>query len=66
MAEFLHILILNTPYLDIIEVKNFNEMIDLEEELRVPIMFYETIEYLEGEFTLVHNNILYKFILKNE
>lgn len=52
--------------MDIIEVKNFNEMIDLEEELRVPIMFYETIEYLEGEFTLVHNNILYKFILKNE
>lgn len=52
--------------MDIVEVKNFNEMIDLEEELRVPIMFYETIEYLEGEFTLVHNNILYKFTLKNE
>ena len=52
--------------MDIVEVKNFNEMIDLEEELRVPIMFYETIEYLEGEFTLVHNNILYKFILRNE
>lgn len=52
--------------MDIIEVKNFNEMIDLEEELRVPIMFYETIEYLEGEFILVHNNILYKFVLKNE
>jgi len=52
--------------MDIVEVKNFNEMIDLEEELRVPIMFYETIEYLEGEFTLVHNNILYKFVLRNE
>lgn len=57
---------INETDMDIIEVKNFNEMIDLEEELRVPIMFYETIEYLEGEFTLVHNNILYKFILKNE
>lgn len=56
----------NEDNMDIIEVKNFNEMIDLEEELRVPIMFYETIEYLEGEFTLVHNNILYKFTLKNE
>ena len=52
--------------MDVVEVKNFNEMIDLEEELRVPVMFYETIEYLEGEFTLVHNNILYKFILRNE
>lgn len=39
-------------------------MIDLEEELGVPIMFYEMIEYIEGEFTLVHNNIPYKFVLK--
>ena len=56
----------NEYEMDIVEVKNFNEMIDLEEELRVPIMFYETVEYLEGEFTLVHNNILYKFVLRNE
>ncbi len=56
----------NEENMDIVEVKNFNEMIDLEEELRVPIMFYEVVEYMEGEFTLVHNNILYKFILKNE
>lgn len=54
------------PNLNIVEVKSFSEMIDLEEELRVPIMFYEVIEYLEGEFTLVHNNILYKYILKND
>ena len=56
----------NETDMDIVEVKNFNEMVDLEEELRVPIMFYETIDYLEGEFTLLHNNILYKFTLKNE
>lgn len=56
----------NEEDMNIVEVKNFNEMIDLEEELRVPIMFYESIEYLEGEFTLIHNNILYKFTLKNE
>lgn len=50
--------------MNIVEVKNFNEMIDLEEELGVPIMFYEMIEYIEGEFTLVHIHILYKFVLK--
>lgn len=52
--------------LNTVEVKNFNEMIDLEEELRIPIMFYETYEDLEGEFTLIHGNIMYKFVLDNE
>lgn len=56
----------NEEEMDIIEVKSFDEMIDLEEELRIPIMFYEEIEYLKGEFTLVHNNLLYKFVLRNE
>lgn len=56
----------NEENVDLIEVKSFDEMIDLEEELRVPIMFYETIEFMEGEFTLIHNNILYKYVLKNE
>ena len=52
--------------LSIIEVKNFNEMIDLEEEIRIPIMFYETEEYYEGEFILIHNNLLYKYVLTND
>lgn len=57
---------LNTYDLDVVEVKNFDELIDLEEELRVPIMFYEIEEYLRGEFSLVHNNILYRYVLKIE
>ena len=52
--------------LNIVEVKNFNEMVDLEEELRIPIIFYETIDQYEGEFTIIHGNILYKYILDNE
>lgn len=51
---------------DVIYVKSFNEMMDLEEELRIPIMFYETKEGLEGEFSLVHANLIYKYILDNE
>lgn len=57
---------INDENLDIIEVKNFNEIMDLEEELRVPILFYETLEYEEGEFSIVHGNIAYKYVLKNE
>lgn len=56
----------NEDNLNVVEVKNFNEIMDLEEELRVPIMFYETIDYEEGEFSLVHGDIIYRFVLKNE
>ena len=52
--------------LNIIEVKNFNEMVDLEEELRIPIMFYETEKYYRGEFVIVYNNILYKYVLTDD
>lgn len=50
----------------LIYVKSFNEMVDLEDELRIPIMYYETKERLEGEFTLIYNNIMYKYILDND
>lgn len=52
--------------LDVIFVKNFKEMLDLQDELRIPILFYETKEGLEGEFTLVHGDIIYKLILDNK
>lgn len=47
----------------VIDVKNFNEMIDLEEELRIPINFYETIKLYEGEFYILHGDIVYRYIL---
>jgi len=49
----------------LIIVKDFNEMIDLEEELRIPIMFFEPYEEY-GEFILVHDNIIYQYLLTNE
>lgn len=49
----------------IIVVKNFNEMVDLEEELRIPIMFYEIEEDELGEFVLVNDNIMYQYLLEN-
>lgn len=49
----------------VIDVKNFDQMLDVEEELRIPIMFYETIKNEEGWFVLIHNDIAYRYILKD-
>lgn len=48
---------------NIVKVKSFDEMIDLEEELRIPIMFYDYITEKKGDFVIMHNNCLYKFTL---
>lgn len=50
----------------IVEVKNFNEMLDLEDELRVPINFYEVEEYYEGIFYIIQNDIAYRYTLSND
>lgn len=49
--------------LKVIEVKNFDQLLDIEEEIRMPILFYETIEGQEGEFSIISDNILYRYIL---
>lgn len=52
--------------LKVIDVKNFDQMLDVEEELRIPIMFYETIKNEEGHFVLVHQDMAYRYILKDK
>ena len=52
--------------LQVIEVKTFNEMLDLEDELKVPILFYEIIRDKLGEFVINHNNFLYRYVLENK
>lgn len=52
--------------LKVIQVKNFSELVDLEEELRVPIVFYDDPDMEEGEFSIVHNDIFYIYILNND
>lgn len=47
-------------------VKDFNEMIDLEEETRIPINFMELEADIEGVFWIVHNESFYTYILKQE
>lgn len=50
----------------ILDVKNFAEMIDLEEELRIPITFYEYEDQEMGEFIIDHNNNIYRYILREK
>lgn len=51
---------------NVIKVKNFEEMLDLEEELKLPIIFYEDIYHYKAVFTITQDNIIYKYILKNQ
>ena len=50
----------------VIDVKTFSELLDLEDELKIPILFYEIIVDKLGEFTITHNNIVYRYILDND
>lgn len=47
------------------DVRNFDQLIDVEEETRSPINFYEVKKREEGHFVIIHNNIGYRYILKN-
>lgn len=49
---------------NIVIVKNFDEMLDLEEELRIPIIFYESVYNNAAVFTIAHENTIYKYVLK--
>ena len=51
--------------LNVIDVKNFDQMLDVEEELRIPIMFYETEKNVQGEFVIVTNEIAYRYVLRD-
>lgn len=50
----------------IVLVKDFDEMIDLEEELRIPIIFYENLYKYRSIFTITYNDTIYKYILRNK
>lgn len=52
--------------LQVIDVKEFNELLDLEDELKIPILFYEITSDKLGEFTINHNNMLYRYVLDND
>ncbi len=51
--------------LKIVEVKNFEDLINIEEELRVPIIFYELSGKDESWFIITSGTQAYRYILKS-
>ena len=49
----------------IIEVKDFEDLVNIEEELRVPILFYELIHESESWFIITTSTQAYRYILKS-
>lgn len=49
--------------LNIIDVKNFDQLLDIEEEIRMPILFYETIPDEQGEFVIICDNMAYRYVI---
>lgn len=54
----------NVEGLETIEITDFNDLIDLEETLKIPIMYITILPNKESWFILIHNNFFYRFILK--
>lgn len=52
--------------LEIIEIINFIDLINIEDELRIPILFYELVKGKESWFLIIHNNKAYRYTLKKK
>lgn len=51
---------------DILEIKEFVDLVNIEEKLKIPIIYYEQRKNKESWFLLTHNNHTYRFILKEK
>lgn len=54
----------NLDNYDVINVKNFNDLVDVEEEVHSPILCFEVKENVECVFTIINNKVAYKFVLR--
>ena len=45
---------------------NFIDIVNIEDELRIPILFYENIKGKESWFIIINNDKVYRYILKIE
>lgn len=49
----------------IFEIKSIGELVDLEEELRIPILFYEKKKAKISYFVIIKDHYMYRFTLKD-
>lgn len=50
--------------LQVIDIKDFDDLIDLEETLKIPIMYLNVYENRESWFILINDKYFYKYIVK--
>jgi len=51
---------------DVVSIKQFNDLVDIEEELHSPIICNEVREDLETWFIIIYDKTAYRFVLKYE
>lgn len=56
----------NLEDLEILDIKNFDDMVDAEEELKSPILLYEIEKNKESWFIIVNGKYAYRYILNGE
>ena len=56
----------NLTQYDVVHIKDFTDLVDIEEELHSPIIYNEIREDLECWFMVFHEKTAYKFILRYE
>lgn len=49
---------------EIIDIKNFDDMVDIEEEIKSPILYYEMEKDAESLFTIITDKYIYRFTLR--
>ncbi|MBR3249564.1 MAG: hypothetical protein IKF83_02570, partial [Clostridia bacterium] len=49
---------------DIVNIKNFNDMVDIEEELHTPIIYFELEENSKCVFLILAEKTAYRFLLR--
>lgn len=47
----------------IIEVKQFKDMIDVQQELHLPILYYKSEELTENSFYIISGNQIYRYVI---
>lgn len=50
----------------IIEIKQFKDMIDIQQELHIPILYYKSETLTENSFYIIHNNQIYRYVINSE
>ncbi len=56
----------NIDQLEKIYIKTMEDMVDLENELRLPIIAYELVQNKRYMFIIIHDNMAYLYILRSE